>query len=320
MRFVILVCTSVLSISLFDFSKHPTFQHFISILALAICMVGFGMLFTLDENRRAKELLKAAKLFSRFTPSDEAATTHNYKRGQYVYILQDIDVSGFCKIGKTNNPAKRLYDFGVKLPFRVQLIHIIQTDNMALLESILHRRYIRKRIRGEWFALEQGDIDTIKELRKVSFKVMSERCKACIFGANTPISKERFEELRRNWAAHDAAQECHTATIAGAQIGCKGHYEAARHGAIPHPITGVMAELGITTDSGLTTADLMQIGERMGWIEFVSLDEDEQGKAPYPQAGQEYDTPETVEAKLTSASRLAARFRQISTGAQPGED
>lgn len=104
----------------------------------------------------------------------------------------------------------------------------------------------------------------------MGYKVMAEKCATCIFSAHTPISPARFQELRATWAENDVAQECHTATIAGLEYGCKGHYEAARSGAIPHPITGACEQaFGIT---GLEVSDLMQIAERLGLVEFITIE------------------------------------------------
>jgi len=39
-----------------------------------------------------------------------------YPVGRYVYVIQDVDVSRYCKIGRTNKPSKRLQRFDVVLP------------------------------------------------------------------------------------------------------------------------------------------------------------------------------------------------------------
>ena len=102
----------------------------------------------------------------------------------------------------------------------------------------------------------------------MGFKVMSKLCETCIFSARTPISQERFDELREGWAKNDNVQECHKATINKEHIGCRGHYEAARRGELPHPITGIMATLGIAGKM----SDLMQVAERLNFIVFVDVE------------------------------------------------
>lgn len=82
----------------------------------------------------------------------------------YVYILKDIDVTGYYKIGMTRHPYTRMKEFGVKLPFRTELIQVIETDNPEVLERSLHYKYRKQRIRGEWFKLTPKNIAYIKSL------------------------------------------------------------------------------------------------------------------------------------------------------------
>ena len=102
------------------------------------------------------------------------------------------------------------------------------------------------------------------------FKVNKEMCKTCIFGANSPINAKRFADLQAQWAENDIVQECHQATVIEEQIGCRGHYEAARRGEIPHPIIGIWRAMGLEAD----TDTLMQISERLGYVNFVAIDKE----------------------------------------------
>lgn len=84
----------------------------------------------------------------------------------YVYILRDVDVTGWCKIGYTNNPRERIGHFDTKLPFDTDLLLLIPTPHYKTLERQLHKKYWRKRKRGEWFDLTDDDIAAIKRLRR----------------------------------------------------------------------------------------------------------------------------------------------------------
>ena len=102
---------------------------------------------------------------TRFITVESSETANRvYPTGQYVYLIQDVTVTGYFKIGKTNNPSRRMYDFGVLLPMQVKVIHVIPCQNMSQLEAQLHRQFADKRVNGEWFALSQPDIDYIKGL------------------------------------------------------------------------------------------------------------------------------------------------------------
>ena len=81
-----------------------------------------------------------------------------------MYIIKDIDVTGYYKIGYTNNLTRRLYDFVVKLPFQIMTVMLFQCDYAHDLEMKLHRIYNAKRIRGEWFKLTELDITFIKAM------------------------------------------------------------------------------------------------------------------------------------------------------------
>lgn len=80
----------------------------------------------------------------------------------YVYLIQSP--SGAYKIGRTKDPANRSKTFGVQLPFEVEFLALIATEDMIALESSLHAIYAEQRINGEWFALDAEDVAHIKSL------------------------------------------------------------------------------------------------------------------------------------------------------------
>lgn len=94
-------------------------------------------------------------------PSIPAAIVHSYPYGQYCYLIQDASVTRFFKIGRTNNPGHRMTDFGVLLPFKISIVHIIPCQDSHALESQLHQKYRNRRVRGEWFALTNEDVSEI---------------------------------------------------------------------------------------------------------------------------------------------------------------
>lgn len=80
----------------------------------------------------------------------------------YVYLIKSP--SGHYKIGRTVNPNDRLRMFGVQLPFEVEIIALIKSDDHKRLEASLHQTYNDKRVNGEWFALSPEDVDYVKSL------------------------------------------------------------------------------------------------------------------------------------------------------------
>ena len=80
----------------------------------------------------------------------------------YVYILQSD--TGPYKIGRSNNPKSRIKTFGVQLPFEVEYLAVIPSDDYVGLETELHVQYEDKRVNGEWFDLSPEDVAHIQGL------------------------------------------------------------------------------------------------------------------------------------------------------------
>lgn len=83
-------------------------------------------------------------------------------RKGYVYLIQSP--TGAYKIGRTADPGDRLRTFNVKLPFEVEYVCVIATDDMYALERQLHGKFAAKRVNGEWFILSPDDVEYIKRL------------------------------------------------------------------------------------------------------------------------------------------------------------
>ncbi len=114
----------------------------------------------------ATQQLKEALLHSyhqtlelfRLLLAEPAATNHD--KAGFVYLIRSV--SGHYKIGCTKDPDHRLQLFSVKLPFEIEFIHIIATTNMFELERELHLKFHNKRINGEWFMLDEMEVEKIK--------------------------------------------------------------------------------------------------------------------------------------------------------------
>lgn len=84
-----------------------------------------------------------------------------------VYLLQDMDVTGFYKIGKSTAPTDRIGHFDTMLPFETRVVHIIEAKDCNATETMLHRHFASKRVRGEWFRLSDADVAWITKLEAV---------------------------------------------------------------------------------------------------------------------------------------------------------
>ncbi len=80
----------------------------------------------------------------------------------YVYFFNLVG-SKLYKIGMSKNPGFRLYDAIVPHQ-QFEIVHEIPTNWMPWLESYFHHLYESKHSDGEWFELDDSDIEYIKSI------------------------------------------------------------------------------------------------------------------------------------------------------------
>jgi hypothetical protein len=76
----------------------------------------------------------------------------------YVYFVRGNESN--YKIGKCANIKRRFGEY-TKLPFEPVIIHCMETIDMDESERLIHNHYSTKRARGEWFVLDDVDINNI---------------------------------------------------------------------------------------------------------------------------------------------------------------
>lgn len=118
----------------------------------------------IQRNIEAREKAEEARRIAREKAEEERRAAQSVRTtAGYVYLLKEVN-GIHHKIGRTINPKNRLKTFSVKLPYQVEYVHVIQTDDMYTLEYELHTRYASKRVDGEWFLLDETDIAEIRAL------------------------------------------------------------------------------------------------------------------------------------------------------------
>lgn len=81
----------------------------------------------------------------------------------YVYLMVDT-TNGYHKIGISNNPAYREHTLQSEKP-TIEIVYTKEFPSRAIAEGIemgLHKAFLSKRIRGEWFKLNEQDVEMLK--------------------------------------------------------------------------------------------------------------------------------------------------------------
>lgn len=73
----------------------------------------------------------------------------------FVYLLKS---GRYYKVGRSNSVGRREYELGLQLPEPAKLVHRIQTDDPAGIETYWHHRFADKHTNGEWFELNSADV------------------------------------------------------------------------------------------------------------------------------------------------------------------
>lgn len=110
----------------------------------------------LTDTRYRGEKLK------QYREEDKTTKKRRVQQSGYVYLIKSTE--GYYKIGRSKKLQERITTLGVQLPFDIELVHNIHSDDYTQLEIELHELFEPKRIRGEWFALSPDDIEYIKGL------------------------------------------------------------------------------------------------------------------------------------------------------------
>lgn len=115
----------------------------------------------------------------------------NSKNG-CVYFLKHKGLTPI-KIGFSTHktPLSRINQFNTYAPFGIDLVGYIETENAFKLESILHKKYRKYRLNGEWF-----EISREQALKDISFYSSSKEYKLNYFDKYS--LKEIFDSLERN--------------------------------------------------------------------------------------------------------------------------
>lgn len=116
-----------------------------------------------DNGRTFKNRKMASALIHRFFPKDAVGVVPGESKViGYVYFIQNQE-TGAVKIGRAKDLERRIAIFSDDFPFPIRLIQHIYTLNYEKIELAFHHHFDKKRIHGEWFTLDEVDIEQIKQ-------------------------------------------------------------------------------------------------------------------------------------------------------------
>ena len=81
----------------------------------------------------------------------------------YVYLIGNKE-KRIYKVGKSRQPKERYKAIATKLPFSVEIVHVIGGDDIEKAEKLLHNTFAPKRTHGEWFELSDEDVAKLTNL------------------------------------------------------------------------------------------------------------------------------------------------------------
>ncbi|MDQ2882334.1 MAG: GIY-YIG nuclease family protein [Actinomycetota bacterium] len=83
-------------------------------------------------------------------------------RAGQVYLMK---AGSHYKIGRSNAAGRRAYELAIQLPERLEVVHVLDTDDAVGIERYWHQRFASRRANGEWFALTSADVTAFKRRR-----------------------------------------------------------------------------------------------------------------------------------------------------------
>lgn len=86
-------------------------------------------------------------------------------RSGSVYVITADEYFPIVKIGFTKTPTKhRLANMETSNPFNLYILADFETAFPEKAEALVHQALDHRRLRREWFRLEDGDLETIKSV------------------------------------------------------------------------------------------------------------------------------------------------------------
>jgi hypothetical protein len=145
----------------------------------------------------------------------------------YVYVFKMIGTN-FYKIGMTNSDSvkSRLDNFRVFAPNGVEVIQVISTKNTRVLEKELHVKFHSKRMKGEFFNLDENDLIYLECLQDEKVNELKNFFWTYIFDNNFNIDSVKklfineYDNLSENKSKNEIVINYVNDYLAGNELTC----------------------------------------------------------------------------------------------------
>ena len=139
-----------------DVETYRQFQEFAANNYSTVAPSGPYGKIRLKMSGKARGKLYEAEL-SRITAERERSANTILRRfsGAVYLVKYGLDY----KIGMTNSVSRRYKEIKLLLPEKPTIIHSIKTNNPRKVERYWHRRFVHKKNRGEWYRLNDLDVE-----------------------------------------------------------------------------------------------------------------------------------------------------------------
>lgn len=91
-------------------------------------------------------------------PSSPVASNPQPPKPGYIYLFHGHNTSWY-KIGISKFPGSRAKTLETKAPFRIVTVAYYDVDDMKSVEAWWHQTFAHRRTNGEWFELDEYDVD-----------------------------------------------------------------------------------------------------------------------------------------------------------------
>jgi hypothetical protein len=95
--------------------------------------------------------------------NEENNTLPNKKEG-YIYLIKSQNL---YKIGRAKKIKDRIRAYKTENPFGIEILLQVKVDNYIKEENMLLDMFKEKKVRGEWFSLNEEDVELIKEIYEI---------------------------------------------------------------------------------------------------------------------------------------------------------